>query len=98
MSQGFRDPFKRSAAIVGVSESECGRGVSLTPLQHQALAAKKALDDAGLKKSDVDAVMTTDIIGLPSLMVAEYLGIRPRFTDTTVTGGSAFVGFVERAA
>jgi len=93
-----RDPFNRSAAIVGVSESECGRGVSLTPLQHQALAAKKALDDAGLKKSDVDAVMTTDIIGLPSLMVAEYLGIRPRFTDTTVTGGSAFVGFVERAA
>jgi acetyl-CoA acetyltransferase len=93
-----RDPFNKSAAIVGVSESECGRGVSLTPLQHQALAAKKALDDAGLKKSDVDAVMTTDVIGLPSLMVAEYLGIKPRFTDTTVTGGSAFVVFVEHAA
>ena len=94
----MRDPFNRSAAIVGISESECGRGVSLTPLQHQALAAKKALDDAGLKKSDVDAVMTTDVIGLPSLMVAEYLGIKPRFTDTTVTGGSAFVLFVEHAA
>ena len=94
----MRDPFNRSAAIVGVSESECGRAISLTPLQHQALAAKKALDDAGLKKSDVDAVMTTDVIGLPSLMVAEYLGIKPRFTDTTVTGGSAFVVFVEHAA
>jgi acetyl-CoA acetyltransferase len=93
-----RDPFNRSAAIVGVSESECGRGVSLTPLQHQALAANKALEDAGLRKSDVDAVLTTDVIGLPSLMVAEYLGIRPRFTDTTITGGSAFVVFVERAA
>jgi len=98
MSQPIRNPFGRSAAIVGASESECGRGVQLTPLQHQALAAKKALDDAGLKKSDVDAVMTTDVIGLPSLMVAEYLGIKPRFTDTTVTGGSAFVVFVERAA
>jgi len=93
-----RDPFNRSVAIVGVSESECGRGVSLTPLQHQALAANKALDDAGLRKSDVDALMTTDVIGLPSLMVAEYLGITPRFTDTTITGGSAFVVFVERAA
>jgi len=93
-----RDPFNRSAAIVGVSESECGRGVALTPLQHQAMAARKALDDAGLQKSDVDAVMTTDVIGLPSLMLAEYLAIRPRFTDTTVTGGSAFVLFVERAA
>ena len=98
MNQRIRDPFERSAAIVGVSESECGRGVLLTPLQHQAVAAKRALDDAGLKKSDVDAVMTTDVIGLPSLMVAEYLGIKPRFTDTTVTGGSAFVVFVERAA
>jgi len=98
MSQRIRDPFGRSVAIVGVSESECGRGVSLSPLQHQALAAKKALDDAGLKKSEVDALMTTDVIGLPSLMVAEYLGIKPRFTDTTVTGGSAFVVFVERAA
>lgn len=94
----MRDPFNRSAAIVGVSESECGRGVALTPLQHQAMAASKALDDAGLQKSDVDAVMTTDVIGLPSLMLAEYLAIRPRFTDTTVTGGSAFVLFVERAA
>ncbi|HJP95703.1 MAG TPA: acetyl-CoA acetyltransferase [Pyrinomonadaceae bacterium] len=94
----MRDPFNRSAAIVGVSESECGRRISLTPLQHQALAANKALADAGLTKSDVDAVMTTDVIGLPSLMVAEYLGIKPRFTDTTVTGGSAFVLFVEHAA
>ena len=85
-------------AIVGISESQCGRGVELTPLQHQALAAQKALNDAGLNKSDVDAVMTTDVVGLPSLKVAEYLGIKPRFTDTTITGGSAFVVFVERAA
>ena len=64
MSPGIRDPFGRSVAIVGISESECGRGVELTPMQHQALAAKKALDDAGLNKSDVDAVMTTDVVGV----------------------------------
>jgi len=98
MRPGIRDPFGRSVAIVGISESQCGRGVELTPLQHQALAAQKALNDAGLNKSDVDAVMTTDVVGLPSLKVAEYLGIKPRFTDTTITGGSAFVVFVERAA
>lgn len=98
MSHHIRDPFGKSVSIVGVAESQCGRGIPLTPLQHQALAAEKALNDAGLKKSDVDAVMTTDVIGLPSLMVAEYLGIEQRFTDTTITGGSAFVVFVERAA
>ena len=66
--------------------------------QHQALAAKRALDDAGLSKSDVDAVMAVDFLGLPSLQMAEYLGIKQRFTDTTVTGGSAFEVLVEHAA
>jgi acetyl-CoA acetyltransferase len=94
----IKDPFKRSVAIVGVSESQCGRGVGLSAVQHQALAAKKALDDAGLSHSDVDALLTTEIVGLPSLKVAEYLGIKTRFTDTTITGGSSFVLFVERAA
>ncbi len=94
----IREPFKRSVVIAGVAESECGRGLGLTILQHQALAAKKALADAGLNKSDVDAVMAVDFLGLPSLQVAEYLGIKPRFTDTTVTGGSAFETLVEHAA
>jgi len=67
-------------------------------LQHQALAAKRALDDAGLKLSDVDAVMAVGFMGLPSVQIAEYLGIKPRFTDSTVTGGSAFETLVEHAA
>jgi acetyl-CoA acetyltransferase len=94
----MKDPFSRAVAIVGVGESECGKGVSLSVLQHQALAAKRALDDAGLSKNDVDAVMTTDVLGLPSLQVAEYLGIKPRYTDTTITGGSAFEVFIEHGA
>jgi acetyl-CoA acetyltransferase len=94
----MNDPFKRTVAIVGVAESELGPGVGLTVLQHQALAAKRALDDAGLSRADVDAVMAVDFLGLPSLQIAEYLGIKPRFTDTTVTGGSAFETLVEHAA
>jgi acetyl-CoA acetyltransferase len=94
----INDPFKRTVAIAGVAESECGQGSNLTLLQHQALAAKRALDDAGLNKEEVDGVMAVDFLGLPSLQVAEYLGIRPRFTDTTVTGGSAFETLVEHAA
>lgn len=94
----IKDPFKRTVVIAGVAESECGQGSNLTLLQHQALATKRALDDAGLKKADVDAVMAVDFLGLPSLQVAEYLGIKPRFTDTTVTGGSAFETLVEHAS
>src|SRR5260370_41430181 len=91
-------PFNRTVAIAGVAESECGQGTGLTILQHRALAAKRALDDSGLNLSDVDAVMAVDFLGLPSLQIAEYLGIKPRFTDTTVTGGSAFETLVEHAA
>ncbi|HET9532331.1 MAG TPA: thiolase, partial [Blastocatellia bacterium] len=94
----IREPFKRTVVIAGVAESECGRGSGLTMLQHQALATKRALDDAGLTKADVDAVMAVDFLGLPSLQVSEYLGIKPRFTDTTVTGGSAFETLVEHAS
>jgi acetyl-CoA acetyltransferase len=94
----MKNPFSRTVAIAGVGESECGKGVGLSVLQHQALAAKRALDDAGLSKNDVDAVMTTDVLGLPSLQVAEYLGIKPRYTDTTITGGSAFEVFIEHGA
>jgi acetyl-CoA acetyltransferase len=94
----MKDPFKRNVVIAGVAESDCGHEVGLTILQHQALAAKRALDDAGLRKADVDAVMAVDFLGLPSLQIAEYLGISPRFTDTTVTGGSAFENLVEHAA
>jgi acetyl-CoA acetyltransferase len=85
-------------AIAGVAESDCGQGIPLSSLQHQALAAKRALDDAGLKLSDVDAVMAVGFMGLPSVQIAEYLGIKPRFTDSTVTGGSAFETLVEHAA
>lgn len=93
-----RKPFNREIAIAGVAESDLGHGVGLSILQHQALAAGRALEDAGLRHTDVDAVMAVDFLGLPSLQIAEYLGIKPRFTDTTVTGGSAFENLVEHAA
>jgi len=54
----------------------------------------EALDDAGLSMSDVDGVTHA----ISSIGLAEYLGIHPRFTDSTLTGGSSYEVHVEHAA
>ncbi|WP_029421323.1 acetyl-CoA acetyltransferase [Alicyclobacillus macrosporangiidus] len=90
---------ERVAAIVGVAESDLGETPGKTVLQLQAQAAKAALEDAGLTKDDVDAVFTAgNWAWSPTMMLAEYLGIRPRFTDGTNIGGSSFEAHVGHAA
>ena len=81
----------RIAAIVGVAESDLGLTPGKTVLQLQAQAAKAALDDAGLGMRDVDALFVAgNWSWSPNLMLAEYLGIQPRYTDGTNIGGSSF--------
>jgi acetyl-CoA acetyltransferase len=85
----------RSVAIVGVAESdEIGIVPSKSALQHHAEAAHNALADAGLSVRDVDGLFTA---GYSTLATGEYLGIRPRYTDSTSIGGSSFVVHVGHA-
>ncbi len=86
-------------AIVGVAESDLGEVAPKTVLQLQAEAAKAALEDAGLTLRDVDAVFTagSDWSWAPAMLVAEYLGIQPRYTDSTNIGGASFEAHVGHA-
>ncbi|MCL6517009.1 acetyl-CoA acetyltransferase [Alicyclobacillus sp.] len=89
---------ERVAAIAGVAESDLGETPGKTVLQLQAQAAKAALEDAGLTKDDVDAVFTAgNWAWSTTMMLAEYLGIRPRYTDGTNIGGSSFEAHVGHA-
>ena len=82
---------RRRAAIVGVAESDLGRTPDKTVLQLQHQAARTALADAGLDFDDVDALFCAGgWAWSPNLMLAEYLGIRPKYTDSTNIGGSSF--------
>jgi acetyl-CoA acetyltransferase len=86
------------AAIVGVAESDLGRTPNKTVLQLQAQAAKAALDDAGLGFEDVDALFSAgNWAWSTNLMLAEYLGISPKYTDTTNIGGSSFEAHIGHA-
>lgn len=79
------------AAIVGVAESDLGRTPDKTVLQLQSQAARAALADAGLGFGDVDALFCAgNWAWAPNLMLAEYLGIQPKYTDSTNIGGSSF--------
>jgi acetyl-CoA acetyltransferase len=86
-------------AIVGADESD---EIGIVPhkgvLQLHAEAALNALEDAGIDKGEVDGLFTCGAGMSASLQVAEYLGIEPRYTDSTAVGGSSFVIHVEHAA
>jgi acetyl-CoA acetyltransferase len=82
---------RSQAAIVGVAESDLGHTPDKTVLQLQAQAARAALADAGIGFDEVDALFTAgNWAWAPNLMLAEYLGIQPKYTDSTNIGGSSF--------
>lgn len=86
-------------AIVGAAESDYGKVPGRTELDLHAQAASRALDQAGLTKDDVDGLfcLTQDFLRCPSMVVSEYLGIRPRYEDCTHVGGASFEAMVEHA-
>jgi len=88
----------KKTAIVGVAESDLGYTPDKTFLQLIAQATSRALDDAGLTRNDIDGFFTAGWLTMESIMVAEYLGIKPTYSDSTLSGGSAFEFHVEHAA
>ena len=89
-----------AAAVVGVADEVSPSGVIDVPLRElEARVITAALADAGLSLRDVDGLCTcTGGTLMHSVELAEYLGITPRFTDATQTGGASYGLYVEHAA
>lgn len=91
--------LKRACAIAGVAESRLGVVPDSTVMTLQAEAMVAALAEAGLEKSDVDGLFSSASWGrLPQLQTAEYLGIRPSYSDNTSVGGASFEFHLGHAA
>jgi acetyl-CoA acetyltransferase len=87
--------LRGAAAIVGVSDAVSPTGeLESRGRALEAAMIHEALEDAGLTLADVDGVCHTG----SSVGLAEYLGIHPRYTDSTSTGGSSFEVHAEHAA
>ena len=88
-----------SAAIVGVAESDIGQvAAELTPIDLMAQGITRALDDCGMKLSDVDGLFcATTQARTSALSLSEYLGIDAPFIGSTIVGGSSFEYHVAQA-
>jgi acetyl-CoA acetyltransferase len=88
----------RVAAIAGVAESDLGVVPDKTYLQLMAEASYEALAEAGLTLADVDALFSAGGDDYAATMrLGEYLGVRPRHTDSTNLGGASFVAHAGHA-
>ncbi|WP_037503929.1 acetyl-CoA acetyltransferase [Sphingomonas jaspsi] len=86
-------------AIVGAATFGIGAMPGWSSIELAATAGKRALDDAGLALSDVDALfccLPDDMFA--GLSLAEHYGIQPAFTDCNRTGGSAPMSHAMTAA
>jgi acetyl-CoA acetyltransferase len=84
--------FRNKIIIAGVGESDIGKVPELSGLGLNAQAVKRALDDAGMKLSDIDGLVTAYSMTEPYFMLgsvlAEYLGLEPRFCASLTVGGA----------
>ncbi|WP_326712471.1 acetyl-CoA acetyltransferase [Streptomyces sp. NBC_01474] len=88
----------RRVAIAGIALSDCGRVDEATPYALHAQAARRAVADAGLPPDVVDGFASAGLGTLAPVEVAEYLGLKPRWVESTSVGGSTWEVMAAHAA
>lgn len=94
----LRDKF----AIAGVGATAQGTLPGSTPITLAVEAFKRALDDAGLRKQDIDGLLTMPGTTSPEgplnyLRLGEALGIDPRYTGSMTLGGGTAGALIQNA-
>src|ERR1700722_2957686 len=91
--------IRGKAFIAGAFEHPGRELPDLSVPQIHAEAAMGALADAGLGFDDVDAYLCAgDAPGFGPLSMAEYMGLRCSYADSTETGRSSYLLHVGHAA
>src|SRR5581483_2653654 len=84
-------------AIVGAAISDCGRVDTLSAFDLHQQAAARALADAGLTPADVDGFASFGMGVLAPIEIAEFLGLRPTWIESTGVGGGTWEVMLEHA-
>ncbi len=86
------------AVIAGVATTDYPHHPDLTEFGVHAIAADRALADAGISWDEVDGFSSAGFFPMHAVQLCEYFGLRPAYLDETNTGGSSFEVLVEHAA
>jgi acetyl-CoA acetyltransferase len=87
--------LRKKVAIIGAAETDrVGVIPEITQLGLHAQAARNAIRDAGIDKSQIDGLACA---GESVVAVADYLDIQPQYVDGTSIGGSSFMIHVAHA-
>lgn len=91
--------MRGGVAIAGVAESDLGQvAPGMSPVDLMAQATSRALADCGLTLADVDGIFCASAQArFGPMVLAEYLGLRPRYFDGTQIGGSSFMSHLAHA-
>jgi len=94
--------MKGRFAIAGMADTAVGVVPHRSPTELCAEAVLMAVADAGLKREDVDGLLTCNSFAEPIMYhaeaVAEYVGMRPRHCVSVNTGGGTTFAAIQKAA
>lgn len=93
---------KHRIVIAGVGETEQGKIPDKSSFHFLSEASKLAIEDAGIKKNDVDGLVTAFSLVEQTFMhcttFADYFGMNPKFFSSIAVGGSTAVWMAAEAA
>ena len=97
------DSLRDKTAVVGVGASPQGKLPGSSALSLAVEAFKRALDDSGLRKDQIDGLLTMPGTTAPEaalnyLRLGETLGIDPRYTGSMNMGGATAGALLHHAA
>ncbi len=93
--------MKGRIAIAGIGETAVGKLPGITPMEHAADAAMRAVADAGLSLADIDGLVACNAMAQPWMYpgeaTAEYLGLSPAFCLGLGAGGATALAVLRHA-
>lgn len=93
---------KNKIVIAGVGETDQGKIPDRSSFHFLSQASKLAIEDAGIKKSDVDGLVTAFSLVEHTFMhcttFADYFGMKPKFFSSVAVGGATAVWMAAEAA